>query len=125
MVSLALQDADLQPGDINFINSHGTGTRANDEAEAKLIERVFGNRIAVTATKSITGHTIGASGAIEAGVTALSIKNQLSHGCLNLDDPIADLNFIRSASPVNIKYGLSHSFAFGGHNAALIMSRFD
>ncbi len=125
MVRLALDDAQLEPRDIQYVNAHGTGTQANDITEAQVIERVFGRSVLVNSTKSLVGHTIGASGALEAAVTALSLKHQTTHICKNLEEPIADLNFVHARESHDIEVGLSQSFAFGGHNAALVMRRVD
>lgn len=123
MIRMALEDAELQPGDIQYVNAHGTGTQANDITESEVIERVFGRHVLVNSTKSLIGHTIGASGAIEAVVTLLSLRDQTTHVCRNLEEPIADLNFVRSAKSRDIFAALTHSFAFGGHNAGLVLKR--
>jgi 3-oxoacyl-[acyl-carrier-protein] synthase II len=124
-VRAALDDADVHASDIDYVNAHGTGTELNDRVEAEVIERCYGRGPAVNATKSLTGHTVGAAGAIEAAVTALALRDQHLHGCRNLDDPILPLNFVRSAQRVPIATAASHSFAFGGHNAVLVLRRFD
>ena len=125
MVRLALDDAQLGPRDIQYVNAHATGTQANDLTEAQVIERVFGRSVLVNSTKSLLGHTIGASGALEAAVTALSLKHETTHICRNLEDPVADLNFVRARETHHIAAALSQSFAFGGHNAGLVMRRVD
>lgn len=125
MARLALDDAKIKPADVQYVNAHGTGTQANDITESDVIGRVFGGDALVNSTKSLVGHTIGASGALEAAVTALSLKHQTSHICKNLEEPIADLNFVRACEFHDIEVGLSQSFAFGGHNAALVMRRVD
>ena len=124
MIRLALADADIPAYDIDYINAHGTGTLANDDIEAAVIERVFTNRPLVNATKSLTGHAIGASGAIEAAVTALSLQAQTTHACLNLREPVLPLNFVKETRQYSIETALTQSFAFGGHNASLVMSRY-
>lgn len=121
MLTSALLDADLTPRDIQYVNAHGTATEKNDTMECQAIARVFGKDVLVNSTKSLTGHLIGASGAIEAAVTALSLKHQRTHTCRNLDQPIADLNFVRSTKTREIRAGVTQSFAFGGHNAALVL----
>jgi 3-oxoacyl-[acyl-carrier-protein] synthase II len=123
MVTAAVQDAGCVPGDIDYVNAHGTGTAVNDEIESSVIERLFGTTPLVTATKSLTGHCIGASGGIEAAVTALSIAHQATHACHNLEHPIRDLRFAREAGPCRIETAITQSFAFGGHNAAVVMKR--
>lgn len=123
MIEQTTQDAGITLDDITYINTHGTGTIGNDETEAQLIEDMFEHGPIVNATKSITGHAVGAGGAIEAAVTCLSIRDRLVHGCRNLQNPIRDLNFARETQPCDIEYALTQSFAFGGHNAGLILSR--
>ncbi len=105
---------------VDYVNAHGTGTVQNDELEAKSIEEVLGNRPWVNSSKSILGHTIGASGALEAIVTVLSIKNQTTHISKNLENPIRELNFVLDLGKKSIDTAISQSFAFGGHNAALL-----
>ncbi len=125
MMRSALDDAGLSSSDIQYVNAHGTGTQANDVVETEVIGRVFGRDVLVNSTKSLVGHTIGASGAIEALVTVMSLKEQRTHLCKNLDDPLTDLNFVRETTTAPMDAGLTQSFAFGGHNAGLIFRRFD
>lgn len=125
MVAAAIADAGCKPGDVDYVNAHGTGTAVNDEIESSVIERLFGQKPVIAATKSLTGHCIGASGGIEAAVTALSIAHQATHACRNLEHPIRPLRFAREAGPCRIDVGLTQSFAFGGHNAAIVMKRLD
>jgi 3-oxoacyl-[acyl-carrier-protein] synthase II len=125
MLRLALDDAGMSAGEIDYINAHGTGTRLNDETETGVIEQVFGNKVLVNSTKSLIGHTLGASGAIEALVTALSIHHKTTHVCRNLDHPMKDLNFVTKVDSYPIRAGLSQSFGFGGHNAVLILREFE
>lgn len=122
MIARACRDAGVDTKDIDYINAHATGTPLNDDVESAIIERIFGDKPLVNATKSLTGHAIGASGAIEAAVTALSINHKTTHACKNLDDPVRPLNFVRSPASFPISTALTHSFAFGGHNAALVLS---
>jgi 3-oxoacyl-[acyl-carrier-protein] synthase II len=124
MINSALADAGMSSSDVQYINAHGTGTQANDAAETEIIERVFGRDVLVNSTKSLIGHTIGASGAIEALVTVMSLKEQRTHPCLNLDEPLSDLNFAREAISFPMEAALTQSFAFGGHNAGLVLKRF-
>ncbi len=123
MIRMALAEAGVKPQDVDYINAHGTGTQNNDALEAEVIERVFGRRPLVNATKSLLGHTIGASGAFEALVTALSLHDGTTHVCKNLEDPVRDLNFVRHVEAHDLRVGLSQSFAFGGHNAAVVLRR--
>ncbi|MBN1226105.1 MAG: beta-ketoacyl-[acyl-carrier-protein] synthase family protein [Deltaproteobacteria bacterium] len=125
MIRQALKQAGLAPSDIDYINAHATGTSVNDEIETSVIENCFGKGPLVNATKSLIGHTIGASAAIEAVVTALSIAGQTTHICKNLEDPIKDLNFVTTVKPFSIKKAISQSFGFGGHNAALILEEYE
>ena len=124
MLRAALADAGVGAHDVDYINAHGTGTKNNDETEAGIIDRVFGKSVRVNSTKSLLGHTIGASGAIEILVTALSLRDQTTHICKNLDAPLCDLNFVRAVEAFDLRVALSQSFAFGGHNAAVVLRRF-
>lgn len=123
MIAAAVRDSGSTPADVDYVNAHGTGTAVNDEIESSVIQRLFGDRPLVTATKSLTGHCIGASGGIEAAVTALSIARQETHACRNLEHPIRDLRFVREPGPCRIETAITQSFAFGGHNAAVVMRR--
>jgi len=125
MIHAAIADANLFPHDVDYINAHGTGTKNNDQTEAEVIDRVFGKSVLINSTKSLLGHTIGASGAIEALVTALSLRDGTTHICKNLDTPLLGLNFVRSVEQHDLRVGLSQSFAFGGHNAAVVLRRYN
>jgi 3-oxoacyl-[acyl-carrier-protein] synthase II len=125
MVQAALADAGVGPGQIDYVNAHGTGTPQNDETESALLRRLFGERVLVNSTKSLIGHTLGASGAIAAAVTALSLRDQTTHACANLETPINGLRYVREPGPFAIGCALTESFAFGGHNAALVLKRFN
>lgn len=120
-----LREAGLAAEEIDYINSHGTGTPLNDTVEAQVLEAVFGHRPAINSTKALLGHTLGASGALEAVVTASSLHHQTTHACKNLRNPIRDLNFVTSVRPLALQAAISHSCAFGGHNAALLLKRFE
>lgn len=110
---------------IDYFNAHGTGTVLNDKIEALIIRELFGDKKdqpIINSTKSITGHSIGASGAIEAAVTALSIRNSMVH--INLaDDPLDNLNLALQTESCNIQHAISASYGFGGHNAALLLGK--
>ena len=123
LVTDLLADADLQPGRIDYINAHGTGTQKNDPIEADAFSGIFGKGPVINSTKSLLGHTIGASGAIEAIVSVLSINNSTVHLSCNLENPIADLNFATETRELNIDTALSLSYAFGGHNGGLLLSK--
>ena len=124
MLRSALQDAGISAEEVDYINAHGTGTVVNDETEAGVIGELFGRRPLVNSTKSLLGHTIGASGAIEAIVALLSIQNNTTHICNNLKEPIVDLNFVTQVKREEINTAISQSFAFGGQNAALVFKRY-
>ena len=125
MMNAALADAGMSHSHIHYINAHGTGTQANDTVETEVIGRVFGRDVLVNSTKSLVGHTIGASGAIEALVTVMSLKEQRTHLCKNLEEPLTDLNFAREVTSCSMDAAFTQSFAFGGHNAGLVLKRFD
>jgi len=124
MVQQVVSDANLQLSDIDYINTHGTGTKVNDEIESKVIEELFGKKPIINSSKSLLGHGIGASGATEAIISTLSLLNQTTHRCNNLENPIRDLNFVMKKEKHNISHVLSESFAFGGHNSALVISNY-
>lgn len=123
LINNVASDAGLSPADIDYVNAHGTGTTLNDEIESAVIESTFGNNVLVNSTKSLLGHTIGASGAFEALVSVLSIAQQTTHCCRNLEQPVRDLNFVRTQDNHTIETAYSQSFAFGGHNCALLFAR--
>ncbi len=124
----ALADAGIAGQEIGYINAHGTSTTLGDAAEVKAIKRVFGEhayKLAVSSTKSSTGHLMGAAGGLESGILALSLRHQLLPPTLNLDNPGegCDLDFVpHTARPADLRYGLTNSFGFGGTNGALIMA---
>jgi 3-oxoacyl-[acyl-carrier-protein] synthase II len=123
MARRLLANGGLAPQDIDYLNTHGTGTAHNDDAETALITRLFGpHPVLLNSTKSLLGHTIGASGAIEALVTVLALHDGRVHPCANLADPIAELQFVREPGgrAATLRHAVSWSFAFGGHNAGLL-----
>lgn len=126
----ALNDANIVTSEVDYINAHGTGTPYNDLAETKAIKHVFGERayhIPISSTKSMIGHTIGASGAIEAIVSVLTLQNQELHPTINLNnpDPDSDLDYVPNQSrKAKIETVLSNSFGFGSNNAALVLRCF-
>ena len=123
----ALMTALSQDRRIDYINAHGTGTQLNDEVEARAIQRLFGKKDEqplIGSTKSLLGHSIGASGALEAAVTAYSIKNRVIHGTLT-EDVMEDLNVAIDTVSCNLGFALSMSYGFGGHNAGLLLGRYD
>ncbi len=125
MIHAVLDEAGIDPGDMDYINTHGTGTEHNDDIESSILYDIFGTRPLVNSTKSLIGHTIGASGAIEAAVTALSVLNDTTHVSKNIENPINGLSFVRMPVARCIRTALTESFAFGGHNASLVMRKFE
>ena len=122
---MCLEDTDLDPNEVDYINAHGTSTPQGDVAETKAIKRVFGERaakIAVSSTKSMTGHTLGAAGAIESVYTVLAITRGMIPPTINYEypDPECDLDYVPNrARPAKIRLALNNSFGFGGTNATL------
>ncbi|MCY2942193.1 MAG: beta-ketoacyl-ACP synthase II [Planctomycetota bacterium] len=126
-VQFALADAKLNPDQIDYVNAHGTSTQLGDEAETKALKIVFkdhAKKIVVSSTKSMIGHTLGASGGIELIACALSIKHGIVHPTINLNtpDPKCDLDYVpNSARQMKVRYVVSNSFGFGGHNCCLAL----
>src|SRR6185503_2141690 len=121
-IAACLADAGLDAEDVGYVNAHGTGTPGNDGVEAEAIAAVIGRHALVSSTKSMLGHTLGASGALEAVVTVLTLRDQVVHPSINLEQPVADLPFAVGATPTAMRHAISQSFAFGGHNAVLALS---
>jgi len=125
----ALKDANIQPQDIQYINAHGTSTPLNDKCETAAIKTVFGEhayKLKVNSSKSMMGHTLGGAGAIEAMILIKSIQEQKIHPTINLTtpDPECDLDYNpKKTIDLQIEYGMSNSFGFGGHNAVLIFKK--
>jgi len=125
----ALRDAQLAPGQVDYINAHGTSTPANDSVETLAIKTVFGEaarRIPISSTKSMIGHAMGASGAIEAVVCALTIQHGVIHPTINYEvpDPACDLDYVPNVSrPAPVKVALSNSFGLGGQNTCLVLKQ--
>lgn len=127
----ALKDAGIRPEEVDYINAHGTSTHLNDLNETSAIKALLGKHayeIPVNSTKSMTGHLLGAAGAIEAVACALSIQNNKVHPTINLKekDPDCDLDYVtEGARDVKIDVAMSNSFGFGGHNAVIVMRRYE
>ena len=128
---LALQDGQVDPERVNYINAHGTSTSLNDAAESRAIRAVFGDqadKLAVSSTKSMVGHVLGASGAVELALVAKSILEGVVHPTINYEtpDPDCDLDYIpNEARELRVDHILSNSLGFGGHNVSLCAARFD
>ena len=132
-MELALNDAGIEPKDVQYINTHGTSTHLGDIAETKAIANVFGDRtsnpnLRVSSTKSETGHMLGASGAAESVICIKAINNDIVPPTINLenlDEEVADLNYVpNKAEKMNVDVALTNSFGFGGHNAVLIYKKY-
>jgi len=125
-----MRDAGIEPGQVDYINAHGTSTEVGDLAETAAIKRAFGDhayKVAVSSTKSMTGHLLGGAGGLEAGITVLAIRDQIAPPTINHDnpDPLCDLDYVpNQARPMKIEYALSNSFGFGGTNGSLIFKRY-
>jgi nodulation protein E len=130
-IQMALNEAGLNPEDVDYINAHGTGTRLNDTTETQVIKRAFGahaHKLAVSSTKSMHGHAMGATAALEAAATVLALQKGVIPPTANytVPDPECDLDYVpNQARGVPIRAALSNSFAFGGLNAVLLFRRFE
>lgn len=127
----AVRDADIELTDIDYINAHGTSTELNDKNESIAIKNLFGDhayKLSVSSTKSMTGHLLGAAGAIESIASILAIKNSIIPPTINLDEPSpeCDLDYTpKVAKEKEIKYAISNTFGFGGHNASLLFKKYE
>jgi 3-oxoacyl-[acyl-carrier-protein] synthase II len=130
---LALDEAGMQPDAIDYINAHGTSTPVGDAAETRVIKMVLGEerafQVPISSTKSMTGHMLGAAGSTELAITALALCRNVIPPTINQfeRDPECDLDYVpnRARHDVNLRVGLSNGFGFGGHNASLIIERWD
>ena len=124
---MAFVDAGITAADIGYVNAHGTSTQANDSAETAALKTVFGDRakqVPISSTKSMTGHTLGAAGAIEAVICLLAMRDGILPPTINQEtpDPACDLDYIpNTARKAKAEYALSNSMGFGGHNVALVI----
>jgi 3-oxoacyl-[acyl-carrier-protein] synthase II len=129
VMKAAIKDAKLAPEQIGYVNAHGTSTPLGDVIETRALKRVFGERakqVAISSTKSMTGHLLGGAGGLEAGISVLALRDQILPPTINLEnpDPECDLDYVPNVSrKAHVEYALSNSFGFGGTNAALIFKR--
>jgi 3-oxoacyl-[acyl-carrier-protein] synthase II len=131
VMNAAMESAGIRTEQVQYINAHGTSTPQGDSLESLAIKRTFGDhayQLAVSSTKSMTGHLLGAAGGLEAGITALAVHEQVVPPTINLDcaDPLCDLDYVpKHSRRMQIQYALSNSFGFGGTNAALLFKRYE
>jgi 3-oxoacyl-[acyl-carrier-protein] synthase II len=123
----ALKDAELEPSAVGYVNAHGTSTPLGDVLEAAAIRNLFGDKILVSSTKSMTGHLLGGAGGLEAGITVLALREQILPPTINLQNQApetAGMDFVpNQARKVSFEYAMSNSFGFGGTNGALLFRR--
>src|SRR5687768_12868002 len=130
VMEMAVRQPGIRPAQVDYINAHGTSTPYNDKLETLAIKRLFGDhaaKLAISSTKSMTGHLLGAAGGLEAGITALTIKHQIVPPTINYEtpDPECDLDYVPNTKrAMKIDYALSNSFGFGGTNGALLFKKF-
>jgi len=131
VMNRTLKDAGVEPAVVDYVNVHGTSTPQGDKVEVMALKRVFGDharRMAISSTKSMTGHLLGAAGGLEAGITALALKTQMIPPTINYEhpDPECDLDIVPNAArKADVGYALSNSFGFGGTNGALLFRRYE
>jgi 3-oxoacyl-[acyl-carrier-protein] synthase II len=130
VMAMALRKAGISPGQVDYINAHGTSTPYNDKLETLAIKNCFGDharKLAISSTKSMTGHLLGGAGGLEAGISALAVFHDVVPPTINLDnpDPECDLDYVpRTSRKMPVRYALSNSFGFGGTNAALLFKKY-
>jgi len=128
---MAIRKAGITPDQIDYVNAHGTSTPINDPTETLAVKTTFGEhayKLVMSSTKSMTGHLLGAAGGLEAGITALAVREQIAPPTINLDepDPACDLDYAPNVKrPMRIRYALSNSFGFGGTNGTLLLKRYE
>lgn len=131
VMSMAIDKARIRPDQVDYINAHGTATPYNDKLETLAIKTCFGDharKLAISSTKSMTGHLLGGAGGLETGISALAVHHQMAPPTINLDtpDPECDLDYVSGTTrSMSIRYALSNSFGFGGTNAALLFKRYE
>ena len=130
-MAMAIKDAGIRPDAVDYINAHGTSTPLNDAGETAAVKTVFGRhayRLAMSSTKSMTGHMLGAAGAVEAIFTALSLRDAFLPATINYreKDPVCDLDVVPGAGrEADIRYALSNSLGFGGHNGSILLKKWE
>ena len=131
VMQMTIRGAGITPDKVDYINAHGTSTPYNDKLETLAIKRLFGehaHKLAISSTKSMTGHLLGAAGGLEAAISALAIRHQVIPPTINYEtpDPECDLDYVPNTKrAAKIDYALSNSFGFGGTNGALLFKRYD
>ena len=131
VMKMAIRKAGIRPDEVNYINAHGTSTPYNDRLETMAIKKCFGDhayKLAVSSTKSMTGHLLGGAGGLEAGISTLAVYNQVAPPTINLENPDdeCDLDYVpHTGRQMPIQYALSNSFGFGGTNASLLFKKFE
>ena len=129
-MAYAIADAGLRPEDVQYVNAHGTSTPLNDAAETRALKKVFGDhakKLAISSTKSMIGHLLGAAGAVEAIATLLSMQRGMVHPTINYSepDPACDLDYVpNEARPLDVKVAISNGFGFGGQNAVVVLRKY-
>jgi 3-oxoacyl-[acyl-carrier-protein] synthase II len=130
-ITFALKDAGLEPSDVDYVNAHGTSTQLNDAGETKALKIALGNhayKVAISSTKSMIGHLLGAAGAVEAIATLLTINRGMIHPTINYEnpDPECDLDYVpNTARRQDVRTAISNGFGFGGHNAVVVLARYE
>ena len=130
-MQMALQDAEVEPTSVDYINAHGTSTQLNDLAETKAVKKLFGDHaynVPMSSTKSMHGHLLGAAGALEAAIVCMAMEKGVAPPTINYEnkDEECDLDYVpNEAREVDIRVAMSNSFAFGGQNASLVFKRFE
>ena len=130
-ISLALADAHVEPADVDYVNAHGTSTQLNDAGETKALKIALGEharKVAISSTKSMLGHLLGAAGAVEAIATLLTINNGMIHPTINYEnpDPACDLDYVpNTARRKDVRIAISNGFGFGGHNAVIVLAKYE
>jgi 3-oxoacyl-[acyl-carrier-protein] synthase II len=130
-VTLAMKDAGIEAKDIDYVNAHGTSTQLNDAGETKALKIALGDhayKVAISSTKSMIGHLLGAAGAVEAIATLLTINRGVIHPTINYEnaDPACDLDYVpNQARRQDVRIAISNGFGFGGHNAVVVLKKYE